>query len=135
MPYNATGFKYDNNWMQIVLKELENTDVDFRRLDWQRSSQWIQLARLNPAQMLNYVFYANPSHFGAVNDAFFASGHRNTALRQWSGSGNDHISDRFTARPGARHETGTPAPRVRRVMSLNESHIYRVTFVSRTRNS
>ncbi len=89
VPYNATDQNYNSNWMQLVMAPLEAAGVDFWWLDWQQGEQWIAEARLNPTQMLNYIFYSNPMHWAN-------NGKRPAILHRWGGLGNHRYQAGFS---------------------------------------
>ena len=89
VPYNATDPVYNTNWMKLVMAPLEAAGVDLWWLDWQQGESWIEQSRLNPTQMLNYVFYSNPNHW-AVN------GRRPAILHRWGGIGNHRYQVGFS---------------------------------------
>jgi len=88
VPYNATDFTFNQNWLKIVMQPMEQEGVDFWWLDWQQGEQWIEQARLNPTQMLNYVFYSNPNHW--------SNGRRPAILHRWGGLGNHRYQVGFS---------------------------------------
>ncbi len=89
VPYNATDKMYNEKWMEIAMAPLEAGGVDFWWLDWQQGEQWIAEARLNPTQMLNYIFYSNPIHWAN-------NGKRPAILHRWGGLGNHRYQAGFS---------------------------------------
>ncbi|KAH3746121.1 glycoside hydrolase [Pelomyxa schiedti] len=84
VPFDIVNSTYSNNWLDIVLKPVEDQGIDFWWLDWQQG--WN--GNPNPTIMLNYVFFTNSQRIG-VNK-------RGMILHRWGGMGNHRYQVGFS---------------------------------------
>jgi len=92
VPFDITDKKFATNYMNEILRPLENSGVDFWWLDWQ---QWgnTKIPGVNPTFYLNYVHYSDMERQNKVRPLIF---HR------WGGLGNHRYQIGFS---GDTHNT------------------------------
>ncbi len=78
VPFDIVNKQFAENYLNLVLRPLEEQGVDFWWLDWQQWST-TNIPGMNPTLWLNYVHYADMERQGKVRPLIF---HR------WGGLGN-----------------------------------------------
>jgi alpha-glucosidase (family GH31 glycosyl hydrolase) len=86
VPFDITDKKFATNYLNIMIRPLENQGVDFWWLDWQ---QWgtTKIAGVTPTWWLNYVFFSDMERRKAGRPLLF---HR------WGGLGNHRYQIGFS---------------------------------------
>jgi alpha-glucosidase (family GH31 glycosyl hydrolase) len=86
IPFDIVDKKFASNFLNIVLRPLEEQGVDFWWLDWQQWSS-TKIPGVTPTWWLNYVFFTDMERKGAA---------RPIIMHRWGGLGNHRYQIGFS---------------------------------------